>query len=190
MKYPLSALSLVLAVLTIGAPLHAGAADLPEDVVAAQSSSVSADAAHAALVRGAMAVDVRSGADYQRGHLPGAVSAPELAAASSLRELEALVSRHGVDLSREVVIVGHPGDVHAQRLQALMASYATGRVTWLVGGVNEWTLSGRPVDQQAAVLPPVPQYLVPLQPQPPAPRMAGANLRDLGQIRPVVATAF
>lgn len=190
MKYPFVAISLSLAALLASADGVAQPAVLPQDVVAAQASTVSADAAQAALMRGAVAVDIRSGADYLSGHLPGAISAPALAAAQDLKDLEALVSRHGIDLSREVVIVGQPGDPRAQRLQSQLASYATGRVTWLVGGVHEWALSGRPVEQQAAVLLPVPQYLVPLQPRTEAPRMAGANLRDPGPTRPVIAAAF
>ncbi|MCJ0764741.1 rhodanese-like domain-containing protein [Variovorax terrae] len=145
------------------------------------SSVVSAEAAAQALARGAVMVDVRPQADYQAGHVPGAISVPaEAAQAGERAQLQQLVSSQGIDLSREVVIVGHAGDAQAQRLQALLAGYATGRVAWLVGGLHEWTLTGRPVSTVAARLPPLPQYLVPLQPGAQgALRMAGASVRDV-----------
>jgi len=153
--------------------------------------AVSADAANAAMVRGLAVVDIRPASDYAAGHLPGAISAPALADASDLHSLQHLVSVHGIDLSREVLLVGQPGDERAMRLQARLNQYATGRITWLVGGVNEWVLSGRPVVTGAVTLPPVPQYLVDLQPQAAAPRMAGANLRDTGgQHRSALASAL
>ena len=154
------------------------------------ASFLSADAALAAVVRGASVVDIRAAAAYASGHLPGAISAPGLGGADTLESLQAQVSRHGIDLSREVLIVGLPGDAKAQRLQSRLAEYATGRVNWLVGGVHEWALSGRALQTQTAVLPPVPQYLVTLQPQAVAPRMAGANMRDLPQARPALASAL
>lgn len=144
------------------------------------ADAVSADAAEQALARGATVVDVRSMADYRAGHLPGAVLLDANAATRSLSALQEQVSRQGVDLSREVVVVGQPGDLLAQRLQHHLAQYATGRVSWLVGGVHEWVLSGRAVDTAMVALPAVPQYLVPLRAEARTPRMAGAALREAG----------
>lgn len=152
--------------------LFAGAAS------AQVADAVSAHAAAQALARGATVVDVRPPADYRAGHLPGAVLLDAHAATSGLATLQAQVSQQGVDLSREVVVVGQPGDLLAQRLQQHLAQYATGRVSWLVGGVHEWVLSGRPVETTAVALPAVPQYLVPLRIETRAPRMAGAALRE------------
>ncbi len=157
----------------------------------APASAVSAVTASAVMVRGAAVVDIRPAADYAAGHLPGAISAPELADAPDLAALQQLVSNHGIDLSREVLLVGELGDERALRLQVRLNQYATGRVSWLVGGVSEWVLSGQPVVTGAVTLPPVPQYLVDLQPQAEAPRMAGANLRDVGgHRRAAVASAL
>lgn len=141
-------------------------------------STVSAHAAAQALVRGATVVDVRPVAAYRQGHLPGAVALDAQAALDSLAVLQDLVSRHGVNLSREVVVVGEPGDLLAQRLQQHLSRYASGRVTWLVGGVHEWVLSGRPLETVQVRRAAVPQYLVAFQAEPRAPRMAGAALRD------------
>ena len=74
--------------------------------------------------------------------------------------------------------MGEAGDVLAQQLQAHLKAYATGRISWLVGGVTEWTLSGRALTMDAVALHAVPQFLVPLHVHGAAPRMAGAALRD------------
>lgn len=143
------------------------------------SLALSADAAAQALERGAVVMDIRPAADYAQGHLPGAVSVPGAGAVDDRAALQQLVSSRGIDLSREVLVMGHAGDAGAQRLQASLLQYATGRVNWFVGGVNEWTLSGRPLAALGSARPPVPQHLVPLQPTQAQPRMAGAPLRDV-----------
>lgn len=141
--------------------------------------ALSADSAANAALRGAAVVDVRDSGEYLAGHIPGSVQIRMPSASDDRSSLQDLVSRNGIDLSRDVVLVGRAGDVRAQQLQSLLSEYATGRVFWLVGGVDEWRLSGRGLVTQAASLPPVPQYLVSLQPQTGAARMAGASLRDV-----------
>lgn len=152
-----------------------------EELATSWSLAVSADAAAQALARGAAVLDIRPADDFARGHLPGAVSAPGAAATEDRAALQQLVSSQGIDLSREVLVMGQPGDAHAQRLHAALLAYATGRVQWFVGGVHEWTLSGRPLASAAPTVarPPVPQHLVALQPEQTVPRMAGAALRDV-----------
>ncbi len=154
--------------------------------LSAHAEFVSADAASDAVVRGARVVDVRNASAYSAGHLPGAVRVDATAAMTDRASLQAMVSSQGVDLSREVVVVGEAGDVLAQQLQAHLKAYATGRVNWLVGGVTEWTLSGRALTTDAVALPAVPQFLVPLHAQGAVPRMAGAALRDTAQFSPAV----
>ena len=143
-----------------------------QELPAPWALAVSAEAAAQALARGAVVLDVRPAADFTRGHLPGAVSAPGAGALEDRTALQQLVSSQGIDLSREVVVMGEPGDAQAQRLHTSLLAYATGRVQWFVGGAHEWVLSGRPRA-------PVPQHLVALQPEHAAPRMAGAALRDV-----------
>lgn len=131
----------------------------------AQAEAVSAQSARAALARGAVAWDIRPAADYRAGHLPGAVqAAPALLATwegeASLAALEQAVSAAGVDLSREVVVYGEPGDVRAQALYDALKRVAPGRVHWLVGGAVEWSLSGAALSREDSVRRPVPQRLV------------------------------
>jgi 3-mercaptopyruvate sulfurtransferase SseA len=128
---------------------------------AVQAENLSAVAADAALRQGALAWDVRSAA---APGLPGALRVePALLdawlAQGDLAALQAAVSRAGIDLSRDVVVYGEPGDARAQALVASLQAVSPGRVHWLVGGATEWALSGRNLAAAGAHLP-VPQRLV------------------------------
>lgn len=128
----------------------------------AQHDPVSVHAAQAAMARGAVVLDVRSREAFALGHLPAAVSVP-LGDDVSTLELAVQVSKAGVDVSREVVLVGEPGSEAAQRLHSKLARLSSGRVLWLVGGVGEWSLSGRALSvgpDSASKRLPVPQHLV------------------------------
>lgn len=125
---------------------------------ATQAEPVSALQARAVLAAGAIAWDVRALAAHADAHLPGAVSAP--VDRLDPTSLEALVSAKGIDLSRGVVVYGHPGDELAQRLHARLQTLSPGKVYWLVGGVDEWRLTGAPVSREPVVRAPVPQRLV------------------------------
>ncbi len=144
---------------------------------------VSADAAALALAHGATVVDVRSAAAFEQGHLPGAVhwSLPVAAdaahSANAPAALAQFVSQAGIDLSRTVLVVGEPGDARAQALWHTLASYASGRVLWLVGGTTEWRMTGRSLSTQTFAAKAVPQHLVLLQGAPIQVRMAGHSLR-------------
>lgn len=128
----------------------------------ARADVLSVHAAQQTLARGAVAWDVRSAADYSRGHLPGAVRA-EWGGELTLTALEEAVSQAGIDLSREVVVYGSAGEPRARRLYEVLQRVAPGQVHWLVGGVQEWTLAGQPLSQVPAVRAPVPQRLVVLR---------------------------
>lgn len=75
----------------------------PLAIAQADAGAVSADAAARAVAAGAVVVDVRAADAYARGHLPGAVSLPEAVQAEDRATLQQLVSRHGIDLSRDVL---------------------------------------------------------------------------------------
>lgn len=139
---------------------------------------VNAHDAASAVQRSATVVDVRSHADYAQGHLPTAVSLAQATGVSSREPLQALVSTHGIDLSREVLVVGAPGDAAAMRFANLLAQHASARVHWLVGGVTEWQMTGLAVSTQPSDPKlPVPQYLVAQHAEPLQARMAGAVRR-------------
>jgi len=145
---------------------------------AAHADTLSAAAAESAIAQGALSWDVRSAA--QTG-LPGARQADAggveaWLARGDLSALQAAVSGAGLDLSRDVIIYGEPGDRRAQALVASLAKVSPGRVHWLVGGADEWSQSGRSLTPLTAHLP-VPQHLVAFGDG--AGRMASASLRGM-----------
>lgn len=145
---------------------------------ATRADNLSAPAADEAFQQGAMAWDVRSTA---ASGLPGALRVePALLDAwldhHDLSALQAAVSHAGLDLSRDVVVYGEPGDARAQALVASLQTLSPGRVHWLVGGATEWAMSGRALAPVGSHLP-VPQRLVALTAT--GGRMASASLRGV-----------
>ena len=145
----------------------------------ARAENLSAPAADEALQQGAMAWDVRSAASA--AGLPGALQVePALLDAwldhHDLAALQDAVSRAGLDLSRDVVVYGEPGDARAQALVVSLQALSPGRVHWLVGGATEWAMTGRALAPVGSHLP-VPQRLVALTQT--GGRMASASLRGM-----------
>jgi thiosulfate/3-mercaptopyruvate sulfurtransferase len=123
---------------------------------------LSAPAAEAAMAEGALVWDVRAQASTG---LPGAlrIDAASLDAWLEGHDLVALrqaVSRAGLDLSRDIVVYGGAGDARAQALVESLQGLSPGRVHWFVGGVSEWTMSGRSLLARSGSRLPVPQWLV------------------------------
>ncbi len=146
---------------------------------AARADDLSAAAAADALAGGALAWDLRAHAESglpdarqtEQGLVDAWLSRRDLAA------LQAAVSRAGLDLSRDVVVYGEPGDARAQALVASLRTVSPGRVHWLVGGAVEWQASGRALASLGSHLP-VPQHLVNFDAQAGhARQMAAASLR-------------
>ncbi|MBV8604520.1 MAG: hypothetical protein JO224_07545 [Pelomonas sp.] len=155
----------------------------------ARADALSAPASEAVLAQGAIAWDVR--ADAAAG-LPGALHIDAAAldawlARRDLGALEAAVSRAGIDLSRDLVVYGEPGDARAQALVASLRNISRAQVHWLVGGAAEWAMSGRAL-AAAAPHAPVPQHLLAASQAPaPASRMAAATLRASVALDPPTA---
>jgi rhodanese-related sulfurtransferase len=145
---------------------------------AGQAQAVSADDAQAALSQGAYVLDVRSAVQFSAGHLPTAARLPSNAGQRSLEELAALLSQAGADSSRTLLIVGDAGDPNAQALWDRLAQVASGRVLWLVGGIAEWQMTGRPLSQDVVVRKVVPQFLAPFEVHPNKASMAGGRVRS------------
>ncbi|MES2958559.1 MAG: rhodanese-like domain-containing protein [Pseudomonadota bacterium] len=136
---------------------------LGASALGAQAESLSAAATHAALARGALAWDVRSA---PAAVIPGAVQAApgdvqRWLEGQGAQWLEQAVSAAGIDLSRDVVLYGAAGDPQAQALHQRLTRLASGRVHWLVGGIDEWQAAGLPTAAQTTRRLPVPQRLVP-----------------------------
>jgi 3-mercaptopyruvate sulfurtransferase SseA len=141
------------------------------------ASAVSADDAHTAIAQGAYVMDVRSAQHFAAGHLPQAATLPADAAALPLQELAALLAQAGIDSSRTMLVVGDAGDANAQALWQRLAQVTSGRVLWLVGGVQEWQMRGHALTAQIITRPAVPQFLSPFDAPEPNSRMAGSRIR-------------
>lgn len=130
--------------------------------LASHAEPLGARQAMGALDRGAQAWDVRDMASNPERLLPGATRAALDAwdRSGTVDDLARAVSAAGIDLSRDVVVYGAAGDARAQALVAALTTVATGRVHWLVGGIDEWQAAGLPTVASATVRRPVPQYLV------------------------------
>lgn len=145
---------------------------------AGPATAVSADDAHAAMAQGAFVVDVRSAPAYAQGRLPHAALLPANTAQLPLNELANQLAHAGVDSSRTVLVVGDAGDLNAQALWQRLAQVASGRVLWLVGGVQEWQMRGYALTTAASSRLPVPQFLAPFDAPADATRMAGSKVRS------------
>jgi rhodanese-related sulfurtransferase len=144
---------------------------------AGQASAVSADDAHTAIAQGAYVMDVRPAQQFAAGHLPLAAALPANAAALPVQELAALLTMAGVDSSRTMLVVGDAGDTNAQALWQRLARVTSGRVLWLVGGVQEWQMRGHALTTQIEMRLPVPQFLTPFDAPTTGARMAGSKMR-------------
>ena len=138
---------------------------------------VSADDAHTAVAQGAYVMDVRPASAFAQGHVQQAASMPADAATWPLAELAQLLSRSGIDSSRTMLIIGDAGDLNAQALWHRLAAVTSGRVLWLVGGVQEWQMRGYALSAVIASRPTVPQFLVDFDAPANTSRMAGSRVR-------------
>lgn len=168
LPFPVFAVILAAGLSLIGAP-------------AARADNLSAPAAASALAEGALAWDVRNA---PTSALPGALRVDTAALDAWLQRrdlaaLQAAVSKAGLDLSRDIVIYGEPGDTRAQALVESLQGLSPGRVHWLVGGATEWAMSGRELAAPAKQRLPVPQQLVAFVGEGPK-VMASASLRFTG----------
>jgi 3-mercaptopyruvate sulfurtransferase SseA len=142
---------------------------------AGQATAVSADAAHTALAQGAYVMDLRTTQAFATGHLPQAANLPADAAKLPLLALAAMLEKAGVDSSRTMLVMGEAGDANAQALWQRLSQVTSGRVLWLVGGVQEWQMRGYALTTQGRARLAVPQFLAPFD--------APSKVRSLAQDR-------
>jgi rhodanese-related sulfurtransferase len=82
-------------------------------------------------------LDVRPRADWERGHIPGAVSAPGHGTALPA----------GTDAKTEFIVVGGaPEDPDMRAASLSLRQHGAHRVVELTGGMTEWQLAGYPVE--------------------------------------------
>ncbi|MBO9437002.1 sulfurtransferase [Ruegeria sp. R13_0] len=117
-----------------------------------------------AQLEGMVLVDVRPRAEYDAGHIPGAVYlAPDAVAARQspidgtlmhVTNLEALIGSIGIAADRRIVFYDDRGGFHAARMLWLMEYLGHQNVAVLNGGWSAWKGVGGPVATQAAAAQP------------------------------------
>jgi rhodanese-related sulfurtransferase len=81
-------------------------------------------------------VDVRTGGEFEAGHIPGSYNVPLDALGEHRREL--------CQVRRDVVLVCQSGD-RAAKAEAQLAAAGMSHVHVLAGGMNAWQAAGQPV---------------------------------------------
>lgn len=96
-------------------------------------------------------VDVRSRADYQHGHIPGAISMPlrftagrppRVDMVASQRDIEALLGAAGIAPDNAVLLYDDGGFLDAARAVWVLELYGHARVALLDGGLPAWQAAG------------------------------------------------
>ena len=122
----------------------------------------------AALSRGAIIWDLRSGADYAKGHIPGAVNfgnAGDLLRASntedflSTPQVESLLNGAGIDLAKEVIVYSRTGDPMAHWGLITVRHFGGRQGKVFHGGLDAWQAAGHPLSIEPAKLSPIGQKL-------------------------------
>ena len=107
-------------------------------------------------------IDVRSAADYAKGHIPGAVRLgaddvidPDAPIAGHLRSPEAMAQRLGalgIDKDTFVVLYDDKGGFHASRLFWMLEHFGHRKVALLNGGIPKWLDENREISTKAAMV--------------------------------------
>jgi thiosulfate/3-mercaptopyruvate sulfurtransferase len=117
-----------------------------------------------ALKRHAIIWDTRSAADYEQGHIPGAVNIGDVGVVLrdentedyiALDRMEQLLGAAGLDPSKEIIVYGTKANPYAYfgfvTLQYLQAANAK----VYHGGIDDWRAAGQPVATEPTTLAPI-----------------------------------
>ena len=124
----------------------------------------------AALQRSVQVWDVRSDKDFAKGHLPGALSVGDAAAALRdansedflpTAEVAKILGAAGIDPAKETVVYGDRGTWNAYFGRCALRYFGGTRVTVYHEGIEGWQAAGLPVETGAAKATPVALALAP-----------------------------
>jgi len=103
-------------------------------------------------------IDGRSGAEYEAGHIPGAVTYgkpivtvlknPVDGRIVSVKEAEKLLGQIGLDNGKGLIIYGKKGDYHVA-LEQLPIYLGVKEFYYMDGGYEAWVKEGKPVQKEA-----------------------------------------
>jgi thiosulfate/3-mercaptopyruvate sulfurtransferase len=123
-----------------------------------------------AVKRGAIVWDVRAAADYQKGHIPGAVSIGGIAQALRnpntedflpTAQIEKTLGAAGLDPAREIIVYATRGDANAYLALYTLRYFGGTQGHVYHDGIDGWRAAGLEVSTAPHTLPPVALKLAP-----------------------------
>lgn len=120
----------------------------------AQSQIVDLEYVKAAVGRGVLVWDARDGADYAKGHIPGAVNIgdPTLTLRDKntedylpIPEVEKALGGAGLDPAREIVVYGDRGLPSTYFAQLTLRYFGAANAKVFHDGIDAWRAAGQPV---------------------------------------------
>jgi thiosulfate/3-mercaptopyruvate sulfurtransferase len=136
----------------------------------AQSQIVDLDYVKAAVGRGVLVWDARDGADYAKGHIPGAVNIgdPTLTLRDKntedylpVAEIEKVLGSAGLDPAREIIVYGDRGLPSTYFAYLTLRYFGAANAKVFHDGIEAWRSAGQPVRTTAAKPQPVALKLAP-----------------------------
>jgi len=131
---------------------------------AASSTIIDTPEVEAALQRGAIVWDVRSTVAYERGHIPGAVNADDVASVLRnentedylpLPQLEKVLGSAGIDPAKEIVVYGPKGSPNVYFALVTLQYFSATNPRIYHGGIDDWQAAGKPLSREATRLAPI-----------------------------------
>lgn len=125
---------------------------------------VDTDFVAAAAARGAILWDVRSGNDYLRGHIPGAVNIDDIGNVLrdensedyiAVADIERILGEAGIDPTREIVLYGAKAHPSAYFGYITLRWLGAARAYVYHGGIDDWKAAGKPLATDMVKLAPV-----------------------------------
>lgn len=123
-----------------------------------------------AAKRGAITWDVRSAAEYQKGHIPGAINVGGVAQALRnpntedflpTAQIEKTLGAAGLDPAKEIVVYSTRGDANAYMALYAIRYFGGTRGHVYHDGIDGWRAAGLEISTTADKLPPVTLKLTP-----------------------------
>ncbi len=147
---------------TLAAPQDQAAAAVPIQRI------VDTAAVQEAGKRGAIIWDTRSAADYNKGHIPGAVNIGDIGKVLrndntedyiALAKMEKLLGDGGIDPSKEIVVYGDKGNPFVY-FGAVTVEYLNGKNAKVYhGGIDDWKAAGQALATEPTKLAAIPLKL-------------------------------
>ena len=137
---------------------------------ASAQSIVDLDDVRQAAARGVLLWDVRDGADFAKGHIPGALNFgdPALTLRDQYTEeylplagIEKALGAAGIDPARDIIVYGNRGLPSAYFAQVTLRHVGAAHVRVFQDGIEAWRAAGLPVSGKPAKAKPVTLKLTP-----------------------------